>query len=78
MRNQNKTLERMGNKIIIDTENLPKDGERVLTDLIEILIKKRIQKKKVFKKIKKPEIKFRDWVLNTRRKLTREEIYDHL
>jgi len=77
MSNKIKTLEKAGNKIIIDPNILPKEERRFLIDFIEFLAKKRAEKK-VFKKIAKPKIKFKDWILNVKGKLDREEIYEHL
>ena len=68
----NKTLERINNKIIIDTKLLPREESEVLIDFIEFLLKrKRVEKRGIG-----PKIKFKEWPLNAKGKLSRREIYE--
>lgn len=71
------TLEKTNNKITIDPKILPEEERKFLVDFIEFLAKKRSEKK-IPKKTAKSKIKFKDWALSVKGKLSRTEIYEYL
>lgn len=77
MINQNKILAKENNRTVIDLEMLPKEEGGILIEFIEFLKRRQIRGR-AEKKAGKTRIKFQDWNLNTRGKLTRKEIYGYL
>lgn len=73
---KNKELEKLNYKTFIDIKELPETETEVLFEFVEFL-KKRAEEKKSEKNLK-PKIKFQNWPLKIKSKLTREEIYGYL
>jgi hypothetical protein len=73
MKNRNKTLKKLNNKMVIDIRGLPEQESKILLEFIRFL-KKRGARKKTLKR----KVNFRVWDLNSKSKLTRKEIYDYL
>lgn len=74
MADQNKVLKKVNNRSLVDLKELPLEERRILFEFIEFLKRKQKEGKKG--KVKK--IKFQEWNLNTKSKLTRKEIYGSL
>ena len=64
-------------KTIINTKELPEKESEVLFEFVEFL-KKKIAEEKKIKKGFKPKVKFQNWPLKSKNKLTREKIYEYL
>lgn len=71
------TTNKTNNKIIIDPKIIPEEERKFLFDFIDFLEKRRSEKK-ILKKIAKPKIKFKEWALKVRGKLSRADIYEYL
>ena len=72
----NKDLKKLNYKTFIDIKELPETESEVLFEFVEFLKERTAEKKG--KKNLKLKIKFQDWPLKTKSKLTREEIYEYL